>query len=258
MGENGNRGGNGGGNRGGNRGGSERAASMWRKQCPDCGEVKQVDLLRPERSEFYVSVGNKCNGRRGSLGLRADGPCKLCRRLRTKKRVAELKAADPVGYAQLRQQRDQAWRDRNREKVRRYNRESERRKRIRNGGVVYDDTPMVSIRPLVEWLATFFRLNADNMETVMRKNGIPDVRKVYRPYSIAAVVDMDPKTIEDWMRGRRLTTKIQLSKVDKILVFCGQEHLLHVLYPVTEEEGKENSEANLKGHAGIQEGRGGV
>jgi len=192
---------------------------VWEKQCGDCGEMGEVNLLDGKASDFYVSRSAGTTGERGSTGLRADGVCKECRKARTKLRQQQ--------HPELRQQYDKTWRDKNREKVRKYNRESESRRRPK---------AYVEVRPLAEWLVTFVRLNADKLDYLQGTQAAPQLVKTYRAASIAKASDVNVKRVEDWLRGRGHGGKIHIREVDKILMFCQAEHMLSMLYPVHEEE----------------------
>jgi len=198
----------------------DRATVRWERQCGDCGEMGVVDLSDGKASDFYVFKAHGTTGERGSTGLRADGVCKKCRKERTRKRQQQR--------PDLRQQYDKTWRDKNRERVRKTNRESEARRRPK---------AYVEVRPLAEWLITFIRLNADNLEFVHGEAQVaPQLVRRYRVGTIAEAGNQKVKRVEDWLRGRGHGGKIHIRDVDKILMFCQAEHMLSMLYPVHEGE----------------------
>jgi len=192
---------------------------VWERQCGDCARMGVVDLSDKAASDFYVFKAHGTTGARGSSGLRADGVCKECRKARTKKRQQQR--------PDLRQQYDKTWRDKNRDKVRKTNRESEARRRPK---------AYVEVRPLAEWLITFIRLNADNLDYVHGAQIAPQMVKRYRASTIAEAGNQSMKRVEDWLRGRGHGGKVHIRDVDSILMFCKAEHMLSMLYPVHEEE----------------------
>lgn len=211
----------------------EKMLHKYEKLCIGCNKIKIVDLDDRENSDYYLRT-RPVSGARGSNGLHPDHPCKDCRR----KRQAKLRKRP--GYSAKQEEYRKKWRKENRKHIRTYQR-SYWREHFGKGEKyrVPEEPIMVSIRPFAEWLHTFLRLSADILDITESTGGRPiQIQKRYRAGTIAKAAGLDRKYVEDLLRGKRLSNKIDLGAIDQVLVFCGQEHMLCILYPLESKSGE--------------------